>query len=167
MIYVTPMSQLPRIVSQSGASHLITLLTAGSDFIRPPEIDEARHLHLTMHDIAEPRPGLTPPAKNHVEALLEFAAAWDRQSALVINCYAGISRSTAAAYVICCAFQPERDETDLARLLRKKSPSATPNSLIITHGDQLLGRESRMERAIAAIGRGAEAFEGEPFCLAP
>ncbi|MEX0347345.1 MAG: tyrosine phosphatase family protein [Rhizobiaceae bacterium] len=165
MIYVTPMSQLPRIVSQSGASHLITLLTAGSDFDRPPEIDRSRHLHLTMHDITDPRPGLTPPAENHVQELLEFAAGWDRQSALVINCYAGISRSTAAAYVICCAIQPERDECELARVLREKSPSATPNSLIVSHGDRLLGRQRRMECAIAEIGRGAEAFEGEPFCL--
>ncbi len=90
---------------------------------------------------------------------------WDRRSALVINCYAGISRSTAAAYVICCALQPDRDESDLAQLLREKSPSATPNSLIVSHGDRLLDRDKRMERSIAEIGRGAEAFEGEPFCL--
>lgn len=159
------MSQLPRIVSQSGASHLITLLTAGSEFTRPPEIDEAYHLHLIMHDITESRPGLTPPAENHVRELLEFAAGWDRKSALVINCYAGISRSTAAAYVLHCALHPDRDETELARFLREKSPSATPNSLIVSHGDRLLDRQGRMARAIAEIGRGAEAFEGEPFCL--
>jgi predicted protein tyrosine phosphatase len=82
-----------------------------------------------------------------------------------VHCYAGISRSTAAAYVIAAALQPERDESELARELRTRSPTATPNPLIVAHADKLLGREGRMVSAIRAIGRGKEAFEGTPFML--
>jgi predicted RNA-binding protein YlqC (UPF0109 family) len=31
--------------------------------------------------------------------------------------------------------------------------------------DELLGREGRMIEAVRAIGRGADAFEGQPFTL--
>ncbi len=165
MIYITPMSRLNEVVGQSGATHLITLLTAGNEFVCPPEIPASQHLHLTMHDISEPREDLSPPDREQVRDLLEFACKWERRSPLVINCFAGISRSTAAAYIVWCALLPDRDEDDLAGLLREKSPSATPNSLIVSLGDELLARQGRMARAIKSIGRGADAFEGTPFCL--
>ena len=49
--------------------------------------------------------------------------------------------------------------------MRKASRSATPNRLIVSYTDQLLGRNGRMVRAIDKIGRGADAFEGKPFFL--
>lgn len=159
------MSKLDVVVRQSGASRLITLLTEGNEFQRPAEIDQDKHLHLTMHDISGPRAGMTPPAAHHVRLLLEFAAQGNRAEPLVINCFAGISRSTAAAFVIWCARSPDRDETEMAELLREKSPSATPNPLIISLGDKILGRQGRMSAAISAIGRGEDAFEGQPFFL--
>src|SRR5690606_12006237 len=87
------------------------------------------------------------------------------QHALVVHCYAGISRSTAAAYALAAALQPERDEAELAEELRRLAPSATPNPLLIAHADYLLGRNGRMSRAIKRIGRGADAREGIPFRL--
>jgi predicted protein tyrosine phosphatase len=35
----------------------------------------------------------------------------------------------------------------------------------VRHADALLGRQGRMVAAIAAIGRGADAYEGVPFVL--
>ncbi len=61
---------------------------------------------------------------------------------------------------------PERDEAEIAAALRAASPSATPNPRLVAIADGLLGRSGRMVAAIAAIGRGAEAFEGVPFTLA-
>jgi predicted protein tyrosine phosphatase len=49
--------------------------------------------------------------------------------------------------------------------LRRASPSATPNRLLVSHADAILKRDGRMVAAVNAIGRGAEAFEGEPFTL--
>jgi predicted protein tyrosine phosphatase len=83
----------------------------------------------------------------------------------VVNCYAGISRSTASAYIIAAALAPSRDEAELANTLRRLSPSATPNPRLVALADRILGRDGRMISAIAAIGRGAEAFEGTPFAL--
>ena len=69
---------------------------------------------------------MTPPGEGHVRALLDFARSWDRRAPLVIHCFAGISRSTAAAYSVAAALAPKRDEAELAATLRRLSPSATP-----------------------------------------
>ena len=165
MIHVTPLSRLDETLRLSGARHLLTLLTEGAVFSRPDGFAADRCLHLTMHDIPERRDGYTAPAAEHVEALLAFARRWDRAAPLVVHCHAGISRSTAAAYAIAAMLQPDCPEDGLARELRRLSPMATPNPLIVAHADRLLDRQGRMVAAIRAIGRGADAFEGVPFVL--
>lgn len=165
MIYVCPLSKVEETVAAAGAVRLLSLLAAGTEMKRPAAILERDHLILSMHDIAEARDGMTLPGEAHIQSLLDFAGQWDRSRPLVVNCYAGISRSTASAYIIAAALAPGRDEAELATTLRRLSPSATPNPRLIAIADQLLGRDGRMINAIAAIGRGADAFEGTPFAL--
>lgn len=165
MIYVCPMTRVAETVAASSATRLVTLLNAGTPFERPSAITPANHLFLSMNDIVEEHPEMVAPSRIHVETLLEFVHAWDRAEPLVINCFAGISRSTAAAYIAATALEPGRDEMQLARALRELSPSATPNLRLVRHADELLGRAGRMVAAIESIGRGADAFEGAPFAL--
>lgn len=165
MIHVCPLTKVEQTLAASGAAHLVTLLAAGADFVRPAGIEAENHLYLKFNDIAGMQAGLTAPGRVHVEALIGFASAWDRRRPLVVNCFAGISRSPAAAYIAAAALAPERDEAELAWTLRLASPSATPNPLLVRHADALLGRQGRMVAAIAAIGRGEDAYEGIPFIL--
>ncbi|MEO3385683.1 tyrosine phosphatase family protein [Mesorhizobium sp. CAU 1741] len=165
MIHVCSITKVAQAVEQSGGSRLVTLLTAGTPFERPAAIDPANHLFLSMNDIVQEQDGMVLPGREHVETMLEFARAWDRTTPLVIHCFAGISRSTAAAYICAAALAPGRDEAELARTLRRLSPSATPNARLVRHGDAILGRNGRMVAAIESIGRGADAFEGAPFFL--
>lgn len=165
MIVVCPLSKLEATVADARPDRLISLLSEGTALVRPSAVEEANHLHVTMHDIYEPRDGMTLPGEEHVRRILDFARAWDRQRPLVVHCYAGISRSTATAYMIAAAFAPGRSEAELARTLRRLSPSATPNPRMIALADNILRREGRMVRAIQEIGRGADAFEGTPFTL--
>jgi predicted protein tyrosine phosphatase len=83
---------------------------------------------------------------------------------MLIHCWAGISRSSAAAYVIACDRNPGF-ERDIADELRRRAPSVTPNRLMVALADNLLDRDGRMTEAISRIGRGADAFEGEPYRL--
>lgn len=165
MIYVCPLSKVAATVETAGADTLISLLSAGMAMTRPDGIAVERHLLLSLHDIAEAREGMTPPGRAHIADLLAFARSWDRARPLVINCYAGISRSTASAYIIAAALAPRRDELELARTLRFLSPSATPNIRLVSLADDLLGRGGRMIDAVRSIGRGADAYEGTPFAL--
>jgi predicted protein tyrosine phosphatase len=165
LIHVCPLSKVDRVVAQSGAARLVSLLSAGTTMTRPAAIAAENHLLLAMNDIAELRDGMTLPGEGHVRRMLDFVRAADRAEPLAINCYAGVSRSTAAAYIVAAAFDPSLDEMELAHTLRFLSPSATPNPRLIEVADAILGRQGRMIAAIRAIGRGADAFEGAPFAL--
>lgn len=165
MIHVSPLSRLAETVALSGASHMVTLINDQMPVERPASIAPENHLYLGMNDIAEPAPGYTAPGEAHVEALLRFVHDWAAvaRAPIVLHCWAGISRSTAAAYISACALRPLDDEAMLARRLRLASPSATPNPRLVALADALLKRQGRMVRAIAAIGRGEDAGEGLPF----
>ena len=123
------------------------------------------HLKLTFNDINADTPGLISPREQDAKRLITFIEEWDQKQPMLIHCWAGISRSTASAFAALCILRPDDDEMELAQELRAASPSATPNRLITTQVDQLLGRQGRMLAAVEAIGRGADAFEGSPFTL--
>jgi predicted protein tyrosine phosphatase len=105
------------------------------------------------------------PDMTHLQDLLGFVHAWDRAEPMVIHCFAGVSRSTAAAFIAACALAPARDEFAIARAMRAASPTASPNPRLVALGDDALGRRGRMNEAIVNIGRGEECFEGTPFTL--
>ena len=115
MIWVCPLSKVEATVASTRADRLLSLLAPGTAMTRPTAIAEQNHLWLSLHDIAEPQEGMTLPGEQHMRTLLDFAQSWDRAKPLVVNCYAGISRSTASAYIIAAALQPSRDEQELAR----------------------------------------------------
>lgn len=164
-IHVTPLSRLAETVEASRASHLVTLINVATPVERPASIAAERHLFIGMSDILQPMEGHVLPGESHVRSLIGFARGWDRSRPMVVHCWAGISRSTAAAFITACALEPGLDEVGLAERLRAASPSATPNARLVAVADDLLGRRGRMVDAIAAIGRGADAFEGTPFVL--
>lgn len=165
MIHVCSLARLHDTVDETGARHVVTLLKDVELVRRPARIPHANHLVLQMDDISQPIDGYSEPADAHVVELLRFVRGWDRAAPLVIHCYAGISRSTAGAYVSVCALNPRRDEGAIAKELRRLSPSASPNIRIVAIADRVLGRNGRMIEAVAAIGRGASAYEGDPFRL--
>ncbi len=143
----------------------MTLVNAGTLFARPPVVEAANHLHVAIHDISEPAEGMVCPGEEHVSEYLGFMERWDRAAPIVVHCYAGISRSTAAAFSALCAARPDLDEELIALRLRERSPEATPNARIVALADEILGRSGRMVKAVEKIGRGAEAFEGTVFAL--
>lgn len=169
-IHVCSLSKLHQTVERIGARHIVTLINASTPVPRPAVVEEHNHLFLGMNDIVgEAEPGQILPAEDHVDALLRFVGTWHKQAwrttPLLIHCYAGVSRSTAAAFISVCALDPDRDERRLAAQLRERSPTATPNRRLVAIADSRLGRGGRMLAAVDSIGRGADCFEGVPFSL--
>lgn len=164
-IHVCALSKVEDTVRAVGAKSLVTLINASTLVPRPLEIAADRHLFVGMSDITEQMDGHILPESAHVAQLLTFIRRWDRAEPLVIHCYAGVSRSTAAAYIAYCALHPQACEYETARRLRDMSPSATPNARLIALADAHLRREGRMVAAIKEIGRGRDCFEGEPFAF--
>jgi predicted protein tyrosine phosphatase len=165
-LHVSSLARLHETVASVRASHVVTLINANTIVERPPGIPAERHLFLGMSDIVAEMDGHIVPAEAHVTRFLDFVQGWDRKAPIVIHCWAGISRSTAGAFIAACALGPQRGEEDIAQALRAASPSATPNARLVAIADGLLQRQGRMVAAIERIGRGADAFEGSPFELA-
>jgi predicted protein tyrosine phosphatase len=164
-IVVCPLSRLAETVAAYHASHIVTLVNDGTLFARPPVVEAVNHLHVAVHDISEPAEGLVLPGEEHVSRYLDFMRRWDRRAPIVVHCFAGISRSTAAAFSAYCVERPDLDEEEIALRLRQRSPEATPNARIVALADAILGRSGRMVQAIEKIGRGIEASEGSVFAL--
>jgi len=165
MIHVCSLARLHDTVRETGARHVVTLIKDVTLVHRPASITPENHLLLDMDDINEHIEGYVVPAEAHVGDLLRFVRAWPREAPLVVHCYAGISRSTAGAFVTACALNPKRDEMIIARALRDASPTAMPNMRIVSLADRMLGRNGRMILAIQSIGPGMAAYASEPFRL--
>ena len=164
-IHVCPLSRIHDLTEATGARTLVTLINVNTPVKRPPSIEAARHLYIGVSDIVDALDGHVLPAEAHVGRLLGFVRDWDRAAPLLIHCWAGVSRSTAAAFISACLLRPERDEAEFARLIRERSPTATPNAKLVALADDMLNRRGRMVDAVRAIGRGADCFEGVPFRL--
>jgi predicted protein tyrosine phosphatase len=163
MIHVCSLAALPLTVQATGASHILTVMANVDQVQRPASVLPANHLRVQMDDITEQIDGFVAPSDKHIAQVLNFVRGWDRSAPLVVHCYAGISRSTASAFAAVCALNPHRDEIAIARQIRKASPIAQPNRLIVSLADKALGRDGRMLRALDQMGPGTLTNVGEPF----
>jgi predicted protein tyrosine phosphatase len=164
-LHVCSLARVAETVRATGARSLVTLLNVETLVSRPAEIDPQRHLFIGMSDISEPLDGHVLPAEQHVRQVIAFARAWDRNEPLVIHCHAGVSRSTAGAFIIACALAPARPEIEIAEAIRHASHTATPNRRMVAIADAMLTRGGRMIAAVEHIGRGSDCYEGVPFVL--
>ena len=82
---------------------------------------------------------------------------------MLIHCFAGLSRSTAAAFISLCALNPRTPEEIIARALRRSSDTAVPNRLFVALADNALRREGRMVAALNSMGQNRLAYECFPF----
>jgi predicted protein tyrosine phosphatase len=164
-IHVCSLARLPATVDALSASHVLTLISPGTEVPTPPSIPAERHLYIPMHDIWEPMEGHILPDDSHVAEVIAFAKAWDRTAPMVVHCYAGVSRSTAAAIISTLVVRPDLEPVEVARHVRRNSPTASPNPQIIAIADRMLGLGGRLIAAIEEIGRGEECYEGKPFSI--
>jgi predicted protein tyrosine phosphatase len=166
VLVVTPLRLLPQVLAERAPSHLITLLSPAELIDTPAGFDPRRHLRLGVHDIEFSEPGFVVPDARMVEQVLAFAQDWDARAPMVVHCWAGISRSTASAFAIACARNPQADELGIALAMRRASPSAFPNRRIVALADDILDRRGRMLEAVEAMGGNGFATEAVPFDLA-
>lgn len=165
-LIVSPLRDAPTVIKWKRPSHVVTLLEDGLMSQAPRALYPDRHLKLTVHDIWEAAPGEDLPDEGLVRKLLDFTRTWDGTAPMLVHCWAGVSRSTASAFIVACDRNPEADETVIAAALRKASAGATPNPLIVQLADDVMGREGRMVDAVRGIGRGEYVYPGAPFEMA-
>jgi len=103
----------------------------------PKEIKEFAkdYLPLFFHDIEYKREGFVEPKYEHIEKALAWAEDKDE---LIVACQAGISRSSAVAYLIQCT----REHHPRLALKILKPLKHHPNSLIVNLGADILKNDA-------------------------
>lgn len=149
-----------------GVSHVLSILDPGTP--RPDafgDYGEHERLEMRFHDIIEDGPQQPAPQPEHVERLLAFGrdllAEPPADAHLLVHCWAGVSRSTAAMTLLLAQARPDRSaEECLAEVVKIRS-IAWPNLRMIEIGDRMLGRNGDLVRA--AHARYAAVLEAQPF----
>jgi predicted protein tyrosine phosphatase len=164
-ILVTPLSALEDAIASHRPSHIVTLLSPEHMITTPAGFAAGRHLKLGVNDVADPAAGADPPARDHIEKLLTFSRDWDAKQPLLIHCWAGVSRSMASAYTVLCDRLGPGREVEIAMAIRRRASHANPNTLLVRHADDTLGRGGRMVEALKTMGPPLMVEEGVTTAL--
>ena len=135
-LYVTSLADLKGHLAQLRPDRLVSLLGDEPFPPTPLFMADGHHLRLRFHDIVleadEARAAnLVPPGEPDVARLIEVADLWDGAGSLVVHCFAGVSRSTAAGLVILVTKQLSAFSWgEVGRIYVQKSTSA-PTSVYV------------------------------------
>ncbi|OYX34333.1 MAG: hypothetical protein B7Y99_05665 [Caulobacterales bacterium 32-69-10] len=164
-LIVCPLSKVEAVIAERAPSHLITLLDPAFLIDTPAGLEPSRHLRLGVNNIVEATEGRIVPDEALVTRIVAFGRDWDARRPMLIHCWAGISRSTATAFVLACERNPQTAEAEIAAAMRTASLHAYPNRRIVALADDLLGRGGRMVDAVEAMGPAPMVDENRPFEL--
>lgn len=164
-IWICSLAAAPELAQKLKPSRVVSLLSPYDAFPEFTGLGKDLHLHVAIHDITQDIGDWQAPASSDAEKVIRFVEGWDRSAPLLIHCWAGISRSTASAFITACVHNPKADEEEIAQSIRNASLTASPNARLVGHADALLGRGGRMSKAIEAIGRGDVSDEARAFSI--
>lgn len=142
------------------------------DLMRAPESGDRRHDWIEIADACYGETDLSDenikswtdciiaeqmPSRSHIEKLIEslkhalsMGSEKDRNWSLLIHCHGGVSRSVAAAYILLCMLnEPGTEQNCFDKLPSTVGQTCvTPNPLVISIADDILGRNGRMKKAV-------------------
>jgi len=128
-------------------THLLSMLDHGTPMPASAHLPEEHHLRMFFRDTDDTRdPGA--PTIEHMREILAWANGVPHEARLVVHCYMGISRSTAVTLGLLARSMPPDEAA--GRLLEIR-PQATPNRLIVSHWDEILGLDGALQDAAEAF----------------
>lgn len=166
MIYICNLFEMAHHARVLRAGYVVSLVQPEFQPPTPAGVRPERHHRVAVHDISEPMEDSVVPGEEHVRGLIAFLDDWPGSEPLLVHCYAGVSRSTAAA-LIALTLGAEGREMEAAQALRDAAPHAQPNARIIALADQLLGRGGRLIAARNAMGPAELVAEAPLVSLRP
>lgn len=104
-------------------------------------------IRLEFDDVEAENTIYTAPTLKDIQYLVNFAEKFrGRNGRILIHCFAGVSRSSAAGFIVNCVFfGPGREEDAMKRTLEGcLEKRVDPNTLMISYADQILGRNGKM-----------------------
>jgi len=164
-IWISSLAKVHDVHAEAQPGRAVSLLAPGDVFPSLRGLAKTDHHKVHLHDIREPKDDHVTPGEQHVSELVAFLKGWQPKQPLLVHCWAGISRSTATAFIAACLHNPEADEAMIAQTIRDASPTAYPNTLIVAHADKIMEREGRMIAAVKAMSEWQMAEQAMPFFI--
>jgi predicted protein tyrosine phosphatase len=149
---VSSKSQARGRVRALDATHLVSLLDPGDTMWKPSRIEPENWLWLRMEDEEDPSAFSHAPTLAHAQQILDFGARLPIDARVVVHCYAGVSRSTAAGLALWLQANGVDRVEEARDWLLSHRPRASPNMLLARHFDQLLGLDGRFVLLCDRIG---------------
>lgn len=147
--------EVPGMLTRFSPSHIISISDPDEEpFDFPTQINVLRLAFFDLHTLTgmiaktlTARDRGDYPCIDHAQAVIDFGRSLPDGARILIHCHAGVSRSTAAGFLLVAARMPGNEHVafDLIKAIR---PVAQPNRLLVLHGDRLLGAEKRMIRCV-------------------
>jgi len=134
------------------APHISQRLVLSFDDTEAPsatDLLQASRVRLRQREAASYGLVLKAPVDADARALIDFAASIRGMSgAMLCQCLAGVSRSSAAAMICLCVWAGAGQEVACAQRVRRVRPSASPNPYFVALADAALGRRGAMIDAV-------------------
>jgi predicted protein tyrosine phosphatase len=150
-VSVTNVDKVPGFIHR-GATHVVSLLHSKerNQLFMPKSFKRENWLFLEMDDVIHESADCAPK-KEQVERLLDWAKRLPDDAHLVVHCYAGISRSTAAALAIKVQELGVDKVGEAINWLLEIRPQACPNPVITKFADELLNAKGELHAAAEEV----------------
>ncbi len=120
-------SKLDKDFKSFGASHVLSILDPYESVRKPFRLKPQNHKKIHFDDVFDASAEFAPE-KRHLIEIRNWLRNLPKSSRLVIHCTAGVSRSTAVAYM---ALLDEIDSKSALERVFSIQPEAKPNKLIM------------------------------------
>lgn len=138
-ILITDISKVAYNVRYNNVSHVLSLLRGRerNELIMPSDFPRENWLLIDMDDVINNTAEFAP-TREQVQHILQWGKTLPANSRLLIHCYAGISRSTAAALALKVQDIGTDNISQAVSWLIEHRPQACPNPIITKYADEIL-----------------------------
>lgn len=158
-IYISNLHDVPNMIHMHDITHVLTLLRGkeANQLVLPSTFNRKNWLFLDMDDVINQQAEMAPTIEQ-VQEILNWSKNLPTSSKLLVHCYAGVSRSTAAALSIKVQQLGINRIQDAINWLVDHRPIACPNPLITKYADNLLNANGKLHSAAEKVA-GAKLFK--------
>jgi len=134
-------------------THLISISDTTREHPLEGYYNVPTRIALFFDDVSRWRAGYRMPEPEHVERIIQFAQNMRSvpRVELLVHCAQGVSRSTAAAFIVGAVLLGPGQEMNAFLKVLQAQPSADPNDRMVELADIMLARDGAMRRELTAL----------------
>jgi len=138
-IVVTDISKVAYNVKYNNITHVLTLLRGRehNELLMPSDFPRQNWLSMDMDDVINDDAEFAP-TRDQVKTILEWGKNLPDNSKILVHCYAGVSRSTAAALALKIQHIGNDNISEAINWILEHRPQACPNPIITKYADEFL-----------------------------